>query len=87
MAAVRRQALDAAYDAHPERFVKGPPSVALPPARVLIYPADAAPPSADEVLSTPDDQVDDLWPARDNDRVPCINLPGATQPKSAALPS
>ncbi len=87
VAAVRQQALDAAYAAHPERFVKGPPTVALPPAQVFINPADAAPPSAEDVLETPDDDFDKLWPSKDNERVPCVNLPGATQTQPAALPS
>lgn len=87
VAAMRQRALDAAYAAHPERFVKGPPMVTLPPAQVLINPADAAPPSAEEVLETPDDDVDELWPVKDNERVTCITLPGATQPRVAALPS
>jgi len=87
VAAVRQHALDAAYAAHPERFVNGAPTVAVPPAKVLINPADAAPPSAEKVLDTPDDEVDELWPAKDNERVPTINLPGATQPRAAALPS
>ena len=87
VAVVRQQALDAAYAAHPERFVKGPPKVALPPAQVLINPADAAPPSAEDVLATPDSELDELWPARDNERVPCVHLPGATQPQAAALSS
>ena len=87
VAAVRQQALDAAYAAHPERFVKGPPTVALPPAQVLINPADAAPPSGGDLLDTADDKVDELWPAKDNERVPTINLPGAPPPQAAALPS
>ena len=87
VAAVRQRTLDAAYATHPERFVKGPPSVPLPPAQVLINPADAAPPSAETVISTPDEKVEDLWPARNNERVPCINLPGASPPQPAALPS
>lgn len=87
VAAVRQQALAAAYAAHPERFVKGPPVVALPPAQVLINPADAAPPSADKVLETQDDKLDDLWPAKNNERLPIINLPGATPPQAAALSS
>ena len=87
IAAIRQQALDVAYATHPERFVKGPPKVALPPAQVLINPADAAPPSAEDVLATPDNDVDNLWPAKDSERVPCIHLPGATQPQTAALPS
>lgn len=87
VAAVRQRALDAAYAAHPERFVNGPPRVPLPPAQVLINPADAAPPSAVEVLAAIGDNLDDLWPAKDNERVPRINLPGATPPQPAALPS
>lgn len=87
VAAVRQQALDAAYAAHPERFVKGPPKVTLPPAQVLINPADAAPPSADEVLASADDNVDALWPTKNNQRVPVINLPGATQSQPAAISS
>lgn len=35
----RQTALDAAYAAHPERFVKGPPVVRLPPESVSINPA------------------------------------------------
>jgi putative transposase len=34
--AVRQQALDAAWEAHPERFVHGPPHAAAPPAEVWI---------------------------------------------------
>lgn len=34
--AQRQAALDAAYDAHPERFVNGPPKAAAPPAEVWI---------------------------------------------------
>ena len=85
--AVRQQALDDAYAAHPERFVNGPPTVALPPTQVLINPADAAPPSAEDLLHSPDEEVDELWPTKDNARLPTINLPGATLPQTAALPS
>jgi len=35
---VRQRALDAAYEANPERFVKGPPKAARPPAAVSINP-------------------------------------------------
>src|SRR5690606_22150089 len=38
VAATRQRALDAAYTAHPERFVNGPPRVTLPPTQVLINP-------------------------------------------------
>ena len=34
--AVRQAALDAAYAAHPERFVRGPPRAQRPPAEVWI---------------------------------------------------
>jgi putative transposase len=87
VAAVRQRALDGAYASHPERFVKGRPTVALPPAQVRINPADAAPPSAEELLATADENLAELWPAKNNERVPCINLPGAAQPQPAALPS
>jgi len=35
---VRQRALDAAFEAHPERFPQGPPRVKLPPAEVHINP-------------------------------------------------
>lgn len=38
IAQVRQQALDAAYQRHPERFSKGKPTVALPPKEVFINP-------------------------------------------------
>lgn len=38
VAAARQAALDAGFAAHPERFSHGPPTVALPPARVAINP-------------------------------------------------
>lgn len=40
LAAVRQAALDKAYAAHPERFVRGRPTVPLPPKRVLINPPE-----------------------------------------------
>jgi putative transposase len=87
VAAVRQQALDDAFKAHPERFVKGPPSVPLPPPQVRLNPADAAPPSAENFIATADDKLDELWPARSHERVPCINLPGATRSQPVALTS
>ncbi len=42
LAQVRQGALDAAFAAHPERFVSGPPKVALPPDRVVINPVEPA---------------------------------------------
>lgn len=53
LAAHRQRALDAAYEAHPERFVRGRPSVRLPPAEVAINPIDpgSPPQTAADVLS------------------------------------
>jgi putative transposase len=57
--AVRQASLDAAYTAHPERFVHGPPKVARPPAVVEINPrqADAQPPTAAQFLDGMDRSV------------------------------
>jgi putative transposase len=38
VAKAKQLALDAAYAKHPERFVAGPPRVAMPPERVVINP-------------------------------------------------
>lgn len=38
IAATRQRALDAAYEAHPERFPNGPPVVKRPPSKVAINP-------------------------------------------------
>jgi len=53
LAGHRQRALDAAYDAHPERFVRGRPTVRLPPAKVTINPIDPGAPlqTAAEVLA------------------------------------
>ncbi|MFM2417511.1 MAG: hypothetical protein RL385_2234 [Pseudomonadota bacterium] len=40
----RQAALDAAYAAHPQRFVRGHPSVPQPPSRVVINPLDPGAP-------------------------------------------
>lgn len=40
LAAIRQRALDAAFDIHPERFVRGRPHVRLPPAKVVLNPID-----------------------------------------------
>ncbi len=60
--AVRQRALDAAYLAHPERFLHGPPRVALPPAEVCINPitADAVtvvPRASNDVQTTTHDEA------------------------------
>lgn len=59
VAAIRQQALDAQYEAHPERFVRGRPMVPRPPERVhinlpLVEPVPNTPLGANEVaLPTP----------------------------------
>ena len=45
LAQTRQLALDDAYRAHPERFVRGRPVVRLPPAKVTINPLDPGAPS------------------------------------------
>jgi putative transposase len=73
----RQQALDEAYARHPERFVKGPPRAALPPVAVKLNPLDAAPPTAEQIMATPDEDVSALWSApRETAGPPIINLPG-----------
>jgi putative transposase len=49
LAATRQRALDAAFDAHPERFVRGRPRVRLPPTKVVLNPIDPGE-SADKLL-------------------------------------
>jgi putative transposase len=45
LAETRQLALDDAYQAHPERFVRGRPVVRLPPAKVTINPLDPGAPN------------------------------------------
>lgn len=76
--AVRRQeALTAAYQRTPERFVNGPPAVPRPPARVLLNPHDAAPPTVETVLAAHAQDLEALWPRAAVSGVPLINVPGA----------
>jgi putative transposase len=55
LVATRQAGLDAAYAAHPERFVQGPPKVARPPAVVAINPLEPETPliSASALLALP----------------------------------
>jgi putative transposase len=84
----REQTLLAAYAAHPERFVAGPPRVQRPPARVFINPADAAQAiTAQRVLDTTDAQFATLWPApRSPDAPAVIHIPGASPSPNSPLP-
>ena len=74
----RQQALDDAFKRTPERFVAGPPRVLRPPARVMLNPLDAAPPTLETVLQASDDDVAKLWPTPPLSDIPVINLPGAS---------
>jgi len=80
VAARREQALCAAYEAHPERFIAGPPRVKRPPKRVRLNPADAAPPTAERLLDANDEELLDLWPRRSGSTAPAvINVPGVNR--------
>ena len=70
VAAVRQRALDAAFAAHPERFMRGAPTVRRPPALVAINPA-------------PNDPDSDATATQPESGVPAG---GALRPSSAALP-
>jgi len=70
LAGTRQQALDAAYAEHPERWVKGPPTVRRPPAVVAINPLDPGEPrpvedffAATDIRLMPTDTEPDVAPA------------------------
>jgi len=50
LAPTRQAALDAAFQAHPERFVRGCPKVRLPPSSVSINPIDPGPATSDTAV-------------------------------------
>jgi putative transposase len=72
----RQRALNAAYEAHPERFVSGPPRVALPPARVAInpIPPEESVHENEQELARPSDSL--LAANQKVSTVPVIALPG-----------
>lgn len=77
LAETRQLALDAAYEAHPERFVRGRPVVRLPPSKVAINPIDPGAPkqTAADVLSaatSPQAPINVVPPPP-----PAVVLPGA----------
>lgn len=79
VASMREQALAAAYAAHPERFINGPPRVHRPPSRVLINPAEPASVTAEQLIQTRDSDVASLWtPPQSPSTAPIIHLPGVT---------
>ncbi|HEY6880916.1 MAG TPA: IS3 family transposase [Polyangiales bacterium] len=74
----RQRALDAAYAAHAERFVRGRPIVRLPPAKVAINPIDpgAVTQTVEDALHAPTD-VTSLRPsASPLECTPTLVLPG-----------
>ena len=74
--AIRSVALQAAYQATPERFVNGPPSVRQPPARVLINPVEPTV-TADELLQARPEEWDaQRAPTLPASTPPIIILPG-----------
>ncbi len=74
LAATRQLVLDAAYAAHPERFVRGRPVVRLPPAKVAINPIDPG---------TPNQTAADVLSAATSPQ-PTINIP--LPPPAVVLP-
>lgn len=83
IAEVRQRALDEAFLRTPERFVAGAPVVKRPPARVMLNPLDAAPPTGDVVLAADSEVLAKLWPAPSPTAdVTTINLPGAAMPQA-----
>jgi putative transposase len=92
VAAVRQRALDAQYDAHPERFVRGRPVVARPRPRVhinvpLIEPAPATALGSNEV-AVPDAVAESSPPKRNSARARPESAPvrGRAEWTSAAVP-
>jgi putative transposase len=86
VAAARQRALDAAYDQHPERFVRGRPIAKRPPALASINPA---PPEttvpATELVVAPDPQA--LFPQKPIlEATNVAVLPGAPAPGSIGRP-
>jgi len=80
VAARREEALRRAFEAHPERFVRGLPRVQRPPESVAINPVEPEhqPVTADRILSARDAELAALWPpAPGPSTTPIIHLPCA----------
>ncbi len=89
VAARRRAALAAAFAHHPERFVRGLPTVKLPPERVELNPLDPGqqPLTADRILSARDAELASLWtPAPRPSTAPVVHLPGVHDLNRGAEP-
>lgn len=90
VAACRREALAAAFAQHPERFVRGMPTVKLPPERVELNPIDPGqePVTADRILTARDAELASLGtPAPRPSTAPVIHLPGALIASPGAAPA
>ena len=81
LAEVRQTALDAAYERTPERFVRGRPLVARPPAEVYINPIDPDEPltTAEHLLANPH-LLQSKTPRAFAASTTLITLPGAGAP-------
>jgi putative transposase len=80
VAARRQEALEMAFAAHPERFVRGLPRVRMPPDSVAINPIepDHIPITADRIINARDAELASLWtPAPSPSTTPVIHIPGA----------
>lgn len=87
VAAKRQQALCGAYARNPQRFVHGPPRVAMPPERVFINPPEREL-SAEQIIQAGDEELDALWaPTARTSTTPVINLPGVCQPQPGGAPA
>jgi putative transposase len=87
VAAQRQLALDAAFELHPERFVRGRPIAPRPPTQVSINPVAPEAPliTAAELLRSPD--LDLLFVSRPPPHVPIVELPGACAPSLGGFAS
>jgi len=82
VAATRQSALNAAFRAHPERFINGPPTVHRPPTEVSINPATADQPvvTVKDILRAPDGSELLTSMSRPAKPTPAIiDLPGAAE--------
>ena len=74
----REAAIQEAYRKHPERFVSGAPKIPRPPKTVRINPLDAAPLSAEAVLSMDEEELSGSETSSPLPTMtPAVNTPGA----------
>jgi len=83
LAPVRQRALDAAYAAHPERFVSGPPRAPMPPPQVAINPLEPNETQSAEGRNSARSNELQARPAnRSTSTVPVMALPGVVSPQA-----